>query len=60
MLQLKKEDPQNAPQFVTEIVDRTSGVFLWVKLVVRSLLDGLSNFDRISDLQASLLFALET
>jgi hypothetical protein len=54
MLQLKKEDPQNAPQLVTETVDRASGVFLWVKLVVRSLLDGLSNFDRISDLQARL------
>lgn len=54
MLQLKKEDPENAPQLVTQIVDRASGVFLWVKLVVRSLLDGLSNYDRISDLQARL------
>jgi hypothetical protein len=54
MLELKKEDPEGAPQLVTEIVDRASGVFLWVKLVVRSLLDGLSNYDRVSDLQERL------
>jgi hypothetical protein len=54
MLQLKKEDPENAPQLITEIADRASGVFLWVKLVVKSLCDGLRNYDKISDLQARL------
>jgi hypothetical protein len=32
-------------------VDSAKGVFLWVFLVVRSLLEGLTNADRIVDLQ---------
>lgn len=47
-------EPDRAPGLVTEIVDKASGVFLWVYLVVRSLMDGLSNADRISDLQRRL------
>ena len=39
---------------VQEIVDKAHGVFLWVVLVVRSLLTGLRNADRISDLQRRL------
>lgn len=47
-------EPSRAPKLVTEIVDKASGVFLWVFLVVRSLMDGLANADRISDLQRRL------
>ena len=43
-------EPERATKLVTEIVDKASGVFLWVRLVVRSLMDGLTNADRISDL----------
>ena len=39
---------------MTEIVDRVSRVFLWVYLVVRSLTDGLTNPNRISDAQRRL------
>jgi hypothetical protein len=39
---------------VEEIVSSASGVFLWVKLVVRSLLEGLQNGDQIEDLQLRL------
>lgn len=39
---------------VQEIVDKAQGVFLWVVLVVRSLLTGLRNADRICDLQKRL------
>jgi hypothetical protein len=39
---------------IDEIVSSASGVFLWVKLVVRSLLEGLDNFDHIPDLQKRL------
>jgi hypothetical protein len=39
---------------VEEIVSSASGVFLWVKLVVKSLLDGLQNGDQIEDLQIRL------
>jgi hypothetical protein len=34
-----------------DIVLKAQGVFLWVDLVVRDLLAGLQNWDRISDLQ---------
>ncbi|PYH39183.1 uncharacterized protein BO87DRAFT_438145 [Aspergillus neoniger CBS 115656] len=41
--------------FVKSIVDTAQGVFLWVSLVVNSLLDGLTNADTISHLQERLL-----
>lgn len=47
-------EPERAPQLVTDISDRASGVFLWVFLVVRSLMDGLTNADGISDLTKRL------
>ena len=37
-----------------EIVSRAQGVFLWVFLVVRSLIEGLTNADRITDLERRL------
>ncbi|PMD57951.1 uncharacterized protein K444DRAFT_614646 [Hyaloscypha bicolor E] len=51
--QLQNEDPK-CPNFVWNIVDEADGVFLWVFLVTRSLLDGLTNSDRIRDLQDRL------
>jgi hypothetical protein len=53
-LQLQCEQPLLAPVLVTEIVEKASGVFLWVYLVVASLLSGLQNGDGIQDLQARL------
>ena len=53
LLQLQIQESEYQ-QLITEIVERASGVFLWVKLVVKSLLDGLSNGDGVSDLQARL------
>jgi hypothetical protein len=43
-------EPERTPMLVTEIVDKASGVFLWVYLVVRSLMEGLTNADRMIDL----------
>lgn len=54
MIQLRRLDPKNADALAAEIVSKSSGVFLWVTLVVNSLLDGLTNRDRISDLQKRL------
>jgi hypothetical protein len=54
MVKLRKHNPREAENLVNEIVSKASGVFLWVKLVVESLLDGLTNRDRISDLQKRL------
>jgi hypothetical protein len=51
---LMVRDPSAAESFVQEIVDGSSGVFLWVQLVVSSLLEGLRNGDEIEDLQRRL------
>ncbi len=52
--QLAVEEPLERAYFIKEISEKAHGVFLWVKLVVRSLLDGLGNHDRIQDLKARL------
>ena len=39
---------------ICEIQEKSSGVFLWVFLVVRSLLRGISNLDTIAELQMRL------
>lgn len=51
---LMGRDNEASHKFVDEIVDSSSGVFLWVHLVVRSLRVGLQNFDDISDLYRRL------
>ncbi|KAF2258488.1 hypothetical protein CC78DRAFT_526195 [Lojkania enalia] len=52
--ELYQEEPEYAAQLVSEIATKSSGVFLWVSIVVTSLLAGLSNGDRIVDLQKRL------
>jgi hypothetical protein len=47
---LARKEPDDAPALVQEIVDKADGVFLWVKLVVRSLLNGIRNTDQKSHL----------
>jgi hypothetical protein len=54
MLALAGENPLGTESFVAEIVDSAAGVFLWVKLVVRSLLEGLRNYDSLEDLRLRL------
>ncbi|KAL8834112.1 MAG: hypothetical protein Q9170_003915 [Blastenia crenularia] len=51
--QLKLKD-RRYEDLVQEIVERASGVFLWVFLVVRSLRRGFSNSDTVSELQKRL------
>ncbi|KAI1879360.1 hypothetical protein JX265_002314 [Neoarthrinium moseri] len=51
MEQLSRRYPKDGPQLLNEIVEKSMGVFLWVKIVVRSLLQGLCDFNRISDLK---------
>ena len=41
-------------EIIEEIISKARGVFLWVYLVVNSLLEGLGNDDRIVDLQRRL------
>lgn len=54
MQHLREEDSQGVEDLVREITWRASGVFLWVMLVVKSLIRGLLNFDRIDDLRRRL------
>ena len=53
-MQLTKLKPEAAAIFVKEIVTKANGVFLWIQLVVKSLLNGLKNRDDISDLRQRL------
>ncbi|KAH7400016.1 hypothetical protein BKA64DRAFT_472409 [Cadophora sp. MPI-SDFR-AT-0126] len=54
MRMLYVSEPLEAPTLVQEIISKAAGVFLWVRLVVTSLLRGLHNRDRIKDLQLRL------
>ena len=49
----KSEDPRYG-HFVSKIMDKAQGVFLWVVLVVRSLLQGLRSSDTITLLESRL------
>jgi hypothetical protein len=47
-------NPAAVKALTNEIIHRADGVFLWVRLVVQSLLNGLRNGDEISILQTRL------
>ncbi|KAI1826058.1 hypothetical protein F4861DRAFT_131988 [Xylaria intraflava] len=51
---LQQRDTFAADELTSEITKRANGVFLWVFLVVRSILRGLGNEDTILDLQRRL------
>ncbi|KAH8592623.1 hypothetical protein B0O99DRAFT_629379 [Bisporella sp. PMI_857] len=54
-VEIQKLHPNDAKQLVVEVTEKASGVFLWVHLVVASLLEGLRDGDSIADLQDRLL-----
>lgn len=54
MQQLARIHPKLYEEFVTEIITKSDGVFLWVDLVVMSLLRGLQNQDELPQLQERL------
>lgn len=51
MARLLAQDPPAAREIITELVDKASGVFLWVVLACRSVLEGFVAFDRVSELR---------
>ncbi|KAF6827771.1 hypothetical protein CPLU01_08885 [Colletotrichum plurivorum] len=53
--QLQNLDENSANALVEEVSQKASGVFLWVTLVVKSLLDGLRDGDTVANLQSRLL-----
>ena len=55
-VELQKRESGYASELLKDIAQKSSGVFLWVNLVVHSLLAGLVNGDRVSDLQRRLDF----
>ena len=52
--QLRKRENAHCVELVEDVVNKAQGVFLWVFLVVRSLITGLTNADRITDLRRRL------
>lgn len=43
-----------ADALIRDVVDKAQGVFLWIKVVVAALLEGLSEGDRLAELQRTL------
>ena len=54
MRMLRAEDPDNTTALINEVVEKASGVFLWVELVVKSLISGLRDGDEVSHLRHRL------
>lgn len=53
-VRLKRREPDFASSLVKNIATKSCGVFLWVRLVVRSLLSGLLNSDPVQALHSRL------
>jgi hypothetical protein len=51
---LERLSPERTSDLSQQISRRAAGVFLWVKLAVRELLNGIQDGDRLSDLQRRL------
>ncbi|KAK4943344.1 hypothetical protein LTR10_017018 [Elasticomyces elasticus] len=54
MASLLSSNPMLGEELVEDITRKAAGVFLWVRLVVRSLWQGLMNGDSLKDLQKRL------
>ncbi|KAK5657589.1 hypothetical protein OQA88_3164 [Cercophora sp. LCS_1] len=52
--EMQEIDGEECLALITEIVNSANGGFLWVRLVVQSLLEGITNADRMVDLQKRL------
>ena len=53
-VKLKESEPKSCAKLAANIVDKAQGVFLWVRLVVMDLLQGLRNEDQLGDLRRRL------
>ena len=54
MVQVTKLFPKDTHEIVTELKEKADGVFLWVRLAVKLLVDGLESGDSIDDLRKKL------
>ncbi|KAF4460941.1 small s [Fusarium albosuccineum] len=48
---MMKRYPEEASEIVNSLIEKSSGVFLWVILACRSLLSGFASYDRIKELR---------
>ena len=49
--ELEEVEPDEAASLVTEMVSKANGVFLWVIMACRSVLDGFAAYDHMSELR---------
>lgn len=54
-VQMQTDKPEDTKKLTQELGERAEGVFLWVHVVVISLLDGLTHRDSVADLMSRLL-----
>lgn len=54
VVRLMEQLPRKALRIAEDIVEKAEGIFLWVTIVVRLLLQGLENGDNLDELQAVL------
>lgn len=54
MEQLAPPEDEDVAHLIEEVVTKSAGVFLWVKLVVRSLVHELPNFDSMAELRSQI------
>lgn len=54
-VRLDRLEHYEASRLIEEVRDKACGVFLWVRLVILSLLEGLTDGDTVKNLQARLL-----
>ena len=52
LITLSRIDPGASEEIVDELVGKSSGVFLWVVLACRSVVEGLISFDSLTDIRA--------
>lgn len=52
MMRLSEDDPHESTQIISDLVEKSSGVFLWVILACRSLISGFARNDDIAELQS--------
>ncbi|PNP73605.1 hypothetical protein FNYG_13057 [Fusarium nygamai] len=52
MKKLTDSYPEKCAELMETLIDKSSGVFLWIILACRSLLGGFAAYDRVSELEA--------
>ncbi|RSL49144.1 hypothetical protein CEP53_009259 [Fusarium sp. AF-6] len=52
MKKLSEDDPCGSEKIISDLVDKSSGVFLWVVLACKSLISGLARNDDATELQS--------